>query len=234
MLLTTYRHSFRSPDINYPKKHKPGEEPCVCPITISENRKNGSCPPIDTSSKAMNAADVDCSILLQPESASTHQVCNLDTTERFLGNMNSVYPDLYEKIKSLPSDELNRLLANDANKTVYMVDFCKSKGYGDGLFESQKQQKRNVCGDETKTGWVSKVSPEEFKCYGHFRPHKYKPERNVEQQRKNNEKNFLASEYMDKFSRTGCIILKSNLHNHKKCPGPENCQHPLKHCPVIY
>lgn len=235
MLLTTYRHSFRSPEINYPKKHEPGTEPCICPITTEgEKKKSVLCPPINTPSKVMNTVDVDCSALVKPE--PSRQICNLDTTERFIGNMRSVYPDLYQRIKNLPTDELNRILLCDANKTIYMVDYCKLKGYNDGLFECQKQQKKNVCGEESAAKpRPSKVDPEEFKCFGPFRPHKYTTEkRSIAQQKETIQKNFHITEYMDKFSRTGCVILKSNLHNHKKCPNAKSCQHPLKYCPIIY
>lgn len=233
MLLTTYRHSFRSPDINYLKKHETGEDSCVCPINSEDKKKeDGFCPPINTSSKETNAIDVDCSVFMKPQ--TTHNACNLDSTERFLGNIRSVYPDLYDKIKRLPSDELNRILENDANHSVYMVDFCKLKGYSDGLFESQKQPKKNVCGEETKTAWVSKVDPEEFKCFSPFRPHKHKTERNVAQQKETIQKNLHITEYMDTYSRTGCVILKSNIHNHRKCPSPAGCQHTIKYCPIIY
>lgn len=231
MLLTTYRHAFRSPEINYPKTNRADE--CICPLVLEEKKKkSGLCPPINTSSKT-NAVDIDCSALVQPQAA--HNACSLDTTERFLGNIRSVYPDLFEKIKMMPSDELNRILENDANKSVYMVDFCKLRGYSDGLFESQKQPKKNVCGEETKP-WVSKVDPEEFKCFAPFRPHKHttKTERNVEQQKETIQKNFHITEYMDRFSRTGCIIMKSNIHNHSKCPSPASCEHPIKYCPIIY
>lgn len=231
MLLTTYRHAFRAPEINYPKKLKPGEDPCICPIIIEdENKKqNPNCPPVDVSSKA-NAVNIDCSDLMKPQ--ATHNPCGFDTTGRYLGNMRSVYPDLYEKIKNIPSAELNRILENDANQTTYIVDYCQSKEYGSGgLFEGEIKRKKNVCGEDTKP-WESKVDPEDFKCYSSFRP--YKPKQNVEPQKQSIESNQLITEYMDKFSRTGCVILKSNIHTHKKCPSPASCKHPLKHCPIIY
>lgn len=228
MLLTTYRHSFRSPEINYPKSKQSDHDQCVCPIAKYAKKisLDGSCPPIDVSSKA-NVVDIDCSYLLKPQ--TTHNACNLDTTERYLGNMRSVYPDLYERIKKMPSAELNRILENDANKTVYTVDYCDIKEYSDGFLENQS--KKNVCGEETKP-YVSKVDPEEFKCFSAFRPHK--PQRNVEQQKESIQRNYLVTEYMDKFSRTGCVILKSNVHVHKKCPSPQACKHPLKYCPIIH
>ncbi|ALC40002.1 CG8813 [Drosophila busckii] len=59
---------------------------------------------------------------------------------RFLKILRTVYPDLYERLKSLPKEELSRRLEQNRMYTTYQIDYCDMKEYPEGIYESLKPE----------------------------------------------------------------------------------------------
>lgn len=59
---------------------------------------------------------------------------------RFLKILRTVYPDLYERLKVLPKDELSRRLEKNRMFTTYQIDYCNMNEYPEGIYESLKTE----------------------------------------------------------------------------------------------
>ncbi|XP_034667009.1 uncharacterized protein LOC117900673 [Drosophila subobscura] len=59
---------------------------------------------------------------------------------RFLKILRTVYPDLYERLKVMPKEELSRRLEKNRMFTTYQIDFCDMKEYPEGIYESLKTE----------------------------------------------------------------------------------------------
>lgn len=57
---------------------------------------------------------------------------------RFLKILRNIYPDLYERLKLMPKDELGRRLDTNRMFTTYQIDYCELNEYPEGIYESMK------------------------------------------------------------------------------------------------
>ncbi|XP_030381223.1 uncharacterized protein LOC115629053 [Scaptodrosophila lebanonensis] len=81
--------------------------------------------PPDQAAKMAITPDSDC-FALQPN--------------RFLKILRTVYPDLYERLKIMPKEELGRRLETNRMYTTYQIDFCNLNEYPEGIYESLKTE----------------------------------------------------------------------------------------------
>ncbi|XP_064556898.1 uncharacterized protein LOC135441286 [Drosophila montana] len=57
---------------------------------------------------------------------------------RFLKILRNIYPDLYERLKLMPKEELGRRLETNRMYTTYQIDYCDVNEYPEGIYESMK------------------------------------------------------------------------------------------------
>ncbi|XP_061402048.1 uncharacterized protein LOC133337854 [Musca vetustissima] len=179
--------------------------------------------------------------------------CNKIQPNRFLKILRTVYPDLYERLQQMPQDELNRRMEQQRMYTTYQIDFCNVNEYPEGIYKSLKEEdetsKLNASKllkkDEPCNEFRRNVMEELNKQGGNFDPciKAYKPfkisfaDSNRFINSGNNshwrsgevfKKNANFTEYMDTINKIGCVIMKNNLHDHRKCSG-KHCRHQLVH-----
>uniref|UniRef100_A0A1A9UH51 Uncharacterized protein n=1 Tax=Glossina austeni TaxID=7395 RepID=A0A1A9UH51_GLOAU len=275
MLVTTYQHDYIPP---YTKRYEflraklaaksaePEKEVCEC---VEETKVDipkaveKQCA-MEWTGVAPMGRLVDPRILptkLSPEqldamAGEAQTDCLKEQPNRFLKILRTAYPDLYERLKQMPKDELNRRLERERMYTTYQIDFCDMNEYPEGIYKSLKDE------DETKKLNASKLLQRQGPC-AEFRTNvmqelvkegeagalnqdpcekAYKPFKisfadsarfissgNNSHWRSNIfAKRADFSEYMDTINKIGCVIMRNNIHNHQKCSN-KHCRHQLIH-----
>lgn len=275
MLATTYQHDYVAPytkrydfnkgQINAKEKTK---VECQCleenKIDIPQNLQK-QCATVEWTGIAPMGRLIDPRII--PTKFSNEQLTNLKEEKpsdcfkqqpnRFLKILRTVYPDLYERLKQMPKDELNRRLDRDRMFTTYQVDFCNINEYPEGIYESLKMEdetsklnaskllqiqepcaelRANVMEElakELSTNTARGQDPCE-KAYKSFNisfadSSRFINSGNNSHWRSNVfSKKAKFSEYMDTINKIGCVIMKNNIHDHQKCT-ENHCRHQLLH-----
>ncbi|EDW54068.1 uncharacterized protein LOC6613169 [Drosophila sechellia] len=175
---------------------------------------------------------------------------------RFLKILRTVYPDLYERLKVMPKEELSRRLETNRMNTTYQIDYCDMNEYPEGIYESLKTEdesknasklmsERGPCNEfrsnvmnelerEASAGY--EISSDE--CQKNYKPFKtsFSDSSQTIESGSNSHWNSAPttyrkvptfSEYMDSISRNGCVIMRNKLHDHSKCLA-KYCKHELK------
>ncbi|XP_065358419.1 uncharacterized protein LOC135952423 [Calliphora vicina] len=183
--------------------------------------------------------------------------CFKEQPNRFLKILRTAYPDLYERLKQMPKDELNRRLERDRMYTTYQIDFCNINEYPEGIYESlkvedetsklnaskllQRQEpcaelRANVMQELSKEGASDKPNSHDA-CEKIYKPFKIsfadssrfiKSGNNSHWRSNVFTKRAKFTEYMDTINKIGCVIMKNNIHDHQKCTG-KHCRHQLIH-----
>lgn len=181
--------------------------------------------------------------------------CLKEQSNRFLKTLRTAYPDLYEHLKKMPKEELNRRLERDRMYTTYQIDFCNINEYPEGIYESLKVEnetsklntskllkKEDPCA-ELRTNVIRYLNKEGVNSNNNDTcENAYKPLRisfadssrfinsgdNSHWRSNAFTKRLNFTEYMDSINKIGCVIVKNNIHNHKKCT-EKHCRHPLVH-----
>lgn len=187
-----------------------------------------------------------------PEEPTEREVnrCFKDKPNKFLGKLCLKYPELYEKLKGFPQDEIFRKVEIDRLNTTYQIDFCHQREYPGGSYDNVTSENRHANGEGTelkgacefykkirgnkcRKGGFGPGSPDEDPCQGLYRPYKTKGMAGIP-------KDFLQSghwppkpfqnqpritEYKDTISRIGRAVMKFNIHDHRNCKTEANCQH---------
>lgn len=187
------------------------------------------------------------------------QDCFKEQPNRFLKILRTAYPDLYERLKQMPKDELSRRMDRNRMFTSYQIDFGNVNEYPEGIYESLQEE------DETKKLNESKLlklqNPcAQFKanvmkelssntpaaadpCQQLYKPFKMSFADSSRFINSGNNSHWNTNifsktanftEYMESINKTGCIIMSNKLHDHAKCTGAKHCSHILKHmCPNL-
>lgn len=276
MLVTTYQHDYVAP---YTKRYAfiqgqkyIGEMPkveCQCieetKIGIPENVQK-QCPAVEWTGVAPMGRLIDARII--PTKFSDEQLeaitdetlrsdCFKEQPNRFLKILRTNYPDLYERLKQMPKDEMNRRLDRDRMFTTYQLDFCNINEYPEGIYESIKTedetsklnaskllQSQEPCAD-LRTNAIEELAKEVSNnragmldpCEKSYKPFKisfadssrFINSGNSSHWRSNVfTKKAKFSEYMDTINKIGCIVMKNNIHDHQKCT-KNHCRHQLLH-----
>lgn len=179
--------------------------------------------------------------------------CNKQQPNRFLKILRTVYPDLYERLQNMPKDELNRRLEENRLYTTYQIDFCNIQEYPEGIYKSLKEEdetsklnarklltKKEPC-SEFRTNVMEELNKQmnsSDQCVKAYKPFKISfADSNRFINSGNNshwrggdvfKKKANFTEYMDTINKIGCVIMKNNLNDHRKCSG-KHCRHQLVH-----
>lgn len=271
MFATTYQHDFIPPitkryDFVKAQKSKNNEkEECQC---IEESRVNTSknvekqCT-IEWTGIAPMDRLIDPRII--PTKFSSQQIdamaqegpvdCYKEQPNRFLKNLRTAYPDLYERLKQMPKDELNRRLEKDRMFTTYQIDFCNINEYPEGIYESLKVEdetsklnaskllqrqgpcaefRANVMQELSKETVNDKVTTQD-PCEKAYKPFKISFVDSSRFINSGNNSHWRSNvftkranftEYMDTINKMGCVITKNKIHDHQKC-NEKHCRHQL-------
>lgn len=273
MLVTTYQHDYVPPytkRYEFVKKQGKAEkekEECQCIDTAKIEVPKAAQEKCESGAEWTGIAPmgrlIDPRIIptkLTPEQVDnlakeTDADCFKAQPNRFLQILRTAYPDLYDRLKQMPKDELNRRLERQRLFTTYQIDYCNMNEYPEGIYESLKEK------DDTANLNASKLLQKEGAC-DVFRAnvmkeldnqtrnptitdpceHAYKPFKisftdsarfiNSGNNSHWRSKAFVTrtnfSEYMETISRNGCVIIKNNIHDHSKCgSNGKHCRHPL-------
>ena len=276
MLVTTYQHDYVPPHTkrydfvggrSTPVKQKEKVEcQCVEEPTIDIPKKVEKECAIEWTGVAPMGRLIDPRII--PTKFSKDQLdamiqegeddCFKAQPNRFLKILRTAYPDLYERLKQMPKDELNRRLDRDRMHTTYQVDFCNINEYPEGIYESLKvedetsklnaskllQQQRpcaefraNVMKELSKDTADGGFAISDDPCEKAYKPFKisfadssrFITSGNNSHWRSNIfTKKAKFTEYIDTISKIGCVIMRNNIHDHKKCT-EKHCRHQLVH-----
>lgn len=179
MLVTTYQHDYIPPytrRYDFVQKPLPGaskkdrpEEECQC---IEESRVEppkavlDKCPDVEWTGIAPMGRLVEPRII--PTKFSNDQMdamardpygdCFKNQPNRFLQILRTAYPDLYERLKQMPKDELNRRMDNQRLITTYQIDYCNVNEFPEGVYESLKPD------DETSKLNANKLLHQQGPC----------------------------------------------------------------------
>ncbi|XP_068140280.1 uncharacterized protein [Drosophila tropicalis] len=158
MLLSTYQHDYVPPNAKryeFLTNAKGSEGPkvieceCIAEEKIkppAEAAKN--CTGVEWTGIAPMGKLVDPRLI--PTALSQDQVDKMATSietdcfklqpNRFLKILRTVYPDLYERLKVMPKEELGRRLEKNRMFTTYQIDYCARNEYPQGIYESLKTE----------------------------------------------------------------------------------------------
>lgn len=183
--------------------------------------------------------------------------CFKEQPNRFLKILRTAYPDLYERLKQMPKDELNRRLERQRMYTTYQIDYCNVNEYPEGVYESLKEedetsklnaskllQTQGPCAEfranvvqelakDTADGRNANQDP----CETAYKPFKISFADSARFINSGNNSHWRCSgfgkkanftEYMDTINKAGCVIMKNNIHDHRKCT-TKHCRHILTH-----
>lgn len=274
MLVTTYRHDYVSPHTkryaflkakNEKDLEQGGKEPCQCVEDKQEVPKavEKQCA-IEWTGVAPMGRLIDARIIpttITPEQLDAmandgRSDCFKEQPNRFLKILRTAYPDLYERLKQMPKDELNRRLERERMFTTYQIDYCNVDEYPEGIYKSLNDedetkklnankllQHQDACA-EFRANVMQEISKDGEKSYMQKDPCEkiYKPFKisfgdsarfinsgnNSHWRTAAFKKRANFTEYMDSISRVGCVIMRNNIHNHQKCSS-KHCRHQLVH-----
>ncbi|XP_013104215.2 uncharacterized protein LOC106084800 [Stomoxys calcitrans] len=152
MLVSTYQHDYIRPNnkrYEFDKDETLNEnanKECQCIEEKSDLNKHQEA--VEWTGIAPMGRLIDPRII--PTRLAPHQIeamspndqgdCFKQQPNRFLKTIRNAYPDLYERLKAMPKDELNRRLQNDRMFTTYQIDFCNVNEYPEGIYESLKDE----------------------------------------------------------------------------------------------
>ncbi|KAM7353214.1 uncharacterized protein ACRADG_005395 [Cochliomyia hominivorax] len=275
MLMTTYQYDFIPPNT---KRYdfindqipsvKKNEDECQC---VEENKidipqiKQKQCDSVEWTGVAPMGRLIDPRIIptrlynqqLKDMNHEFQTDCFIQEPNRFLKILRTAYPDLYERLKQIPKDELNRRIERDRIYTTYQIDFCNTKEYPEGIYASLQEKddasklnaskilqtqkscaelRANVLEMLAKEGTSDKQKNHDS-CDKAYKPFKitfadssrFINSGNNSHWRSNvSAKKTKFSEYMDTINKIGCVIMKNNIHDHQKCTG-KHCRHQLIH-----
>lgn len=274
MMLSTYQHDYVPPNAKrYEFLTRPGgqEGPkiieCECidedKIKIPVAAKD--CGGVEWTGIAPMGKLVDPRII--PTQLTQDQVDNMAFSaetdchklqpNRFLKILRTVYPDLYERLKVMPKEELSRRLEKNRMFTTYQIDYCSMNEYPDGIYESLKTEddskqysnkmmtERGPCSEfrsnvmnELEREASASVEVSRDECEKTYKPFKTTFSDSSQFIESGSNSHWSAApttyrkmptftEYMDSISRNGCVIMRNKLHDHSKCLA-KYCKHELK------
>lgn len=267
--MTTYQHDFVRPNNNryiFVKDNDLNEKDiCKCPDEQSDipqtQRKHEET--VEWTGIAPMGRLIDPRII--PTKFSADQVdamandhegnCFDLQPNRFLKILRTAYPDLYERLKEIPKDELSRRLERQRMFTTYQIDFCNINEYPGGIYESIKKEDEKSKSDasrllqqqgscvEFKTNVIQELEKEssdriQDPCVKAYKPFKISFADSARFVNSGNNSHWNSkevfnkkanfTEYMDTINKIGCVIMKNKLHDHHKCSG-RHCRHQLVH-----
>lgn len=272
MLVSTYQHDYIPPNtkrydfITRPEQRKKEEEVCQCiqPANVEIPKAAlEQCSGVEWTGIAPMGKLIDPRII--PTKFSPDQIQGIEQgniedcfqmqPNRFLKILRTAYPDLYERLKEMPKDELSRRLDRQRLFTTYQIDFCGVNEYPEGIYESLKEndphntidtkllQKQGPC-ESFRTNVMQAMQRAKMDGYAEGKDpceKAYKPfkiafgDSNRFINSGNNShwkctsfnKKANFSEYMDTINKSGCIIMKNNLHDHSRCNKGKHCKHQI-------
>lgn len=274
MLVSTYQHDYIPPFtkrynfLETQKSKKPEDsEKCQCveEIRVDIPKKVEKQCAIEWTGIAPMGRLIDPRII--PAKFSPQQLdalaqegqgdCFKEQPNRFLKILRTAYPDLYERLKQMPKDELNRRLERERMYTTYQIDFCNMEEYPEGIYESLKEedktnklnarkllQRQAPCA-EFRANIMQELAKEtsdgetinQDTCEKAYKPFKISFADSSRFINSGNNSHWKSNvfakranftEYMDTINKIGCVIMKNNLHDHQKCRA-KHCRHQLVH-----
>ncbi|XP_075157041.1 uncharacterized protein LOC142230277 [Haematobia irritans] len=267
MLVTTYQNDFIRPNIERYEFVKDvtqgdGEKPiCQCiegqPTENPKDQKVAEWTGIAPMGRLIDPRIIPTKFSpqqIEALKAGEQSDCYREQPNRFLKILRTAYPDLYERLKQMPKDELNRRMERQRMYTTYQIDFCNINEYPEGIYESLKDedetnklnaskllQKQAPCSEFRASVMqeLDKGSPESgdpcVKVYKPFKKSFVDSSRFINSGNnshwQSNEiftKKANFTEYMDTINKTGCVITKNKIHDHRKCSS-KHCKHLLTH-----
>lgn len=153
-IISTYRHDYTAPKnarYSFLKKVQINADPCkeICPCVEEKPRVDLSklgekCETTNWTGTApaekMDVPHMAAEPPLMAREASTDP-CFHDQPNRFLKTISNTYPDLYERLKNMPHDELRRSIENSRFRTTYQVDYCHLDEHAPRFYEDSKERK---------------------------------------------------------------------------------------------
>jgi len=277
MLVTTYQHDYVPPytrryefikkmNVGLGEEDKSKDEPpceCIDPEAVKPpTSANKECDTLEWSGIAPMGRLVNPKIIpakLTPEQLEKMATdsgvdCFKEQPNRFLKVLSSLYPDLYDRLKNMPKEDVASNLDKERLHTTYQIDYCHMNEYPEGVYSSLKSaQDANQINDSKLLHPVDPCA--EFKaaleqylneegnlgmrpdaCEKAYKPMKMSfgdSNRFVDSGNNSHwrgssfKKHATITEYMDVISRNGCVIMKNRIHDHSKCT-KNHCAHTLK------
>ncbi|XP_037933000.1 uncharacterized protein LOC119669302 [Teleopsis dalmanni] len=163
------------------------------------------------------------------------QDCLNEYPYRYLDSVITAYPDVVDVIRRLPKTELCRRIDRQVLLTNYNLDYNKHKEYPLGIYETMKnaiatgartlpcrKRKHILVQLEDLRNEMNTTCAKAYRraeCFGCYRG---------QDSEHRKLKDGRISEYAASISRTGCVIKKNKLHDHKKCYR-STCIHELRY-----
>lgn len=257
-LTTTYRHDYLSPNLdryNISKMEATESKSGDCKCELKDEVPNISNLGESCRGGGEWTGVAPMGILLKPRNISVTyddeqangKSCFSEKPNKFLEKLCIKYPELYERLKQTPHDDLYRKIDTDRFKSTYQIDFCNLSEYPEGVYDGL-QSKNNLpqgAGSSgtsdpcaiyraNKTKSLPNIDEDsDNPCIGLYRPVRVDvitriPKSYVSSSHWGEKliiKGPRISEYKDVISRIGGIIQKENLHDHSKCSEGKNCSH---------
>lgn len=255
-LTTTYRHDFLWPSVHKKDFEKiskfgpmAGFDPCICEEHFKRpdlSKLAASCPsPEWTGVAAMGALINPRIIPEEPKDDRKINACFQDKPNKFLEKLCLKFPELYEKLRAAPHDDLYSKIDLDRFKSTYQVDYCRiplgTQGvYDDLTTKATASQSDGIVTEDPCAIYRERRRSSDEKytdsdpCIGLYRPVKVTCITNVP-------RSYISSghwgssravivgmpktEYQSKIGETGRIIQEKKFNDHSKCAEGSNCNH---------
>lgn len=242
--ITTYKHDYIDPrtvkaNFNDDKSKKCiNEQPQIAVLAIAEEC---GIPAKSMQSEWTGIAPMGALIyprIIPDSEAEGHPSTSgcTDRPNKFLANVQNNNPGLYERLKSMNQDDLQMRVKANSLKTTYQVDYGHLTEFNTGPIQEEEERVKAIFltpTDQCGTGSVLNDNaagsrgqckrPGNAKrtniCIKHCEPAGHW---------QIVAKTRFESEYSATTSRMGGIILKHNIHEHKKCKSQKTCKHPMK------
>lgn len=248
-ITTTYKYDYVDPKLMRTGKLTKNEK-CEC----CESEK-GKEPQIDLVKLAEDAEKSDgiksewtgiapMGILINPRiipetvyDDEKENECFESRPNKYLNNLPNADPDLYENLRNMNKDDLQKRVNTLQLKSTYQIDYGTIAEYSGGAYTpddmqfktSQSELYPDPCTEDIldktiyQTGGLIKCElnyqGKPGLCLAHCPVAPKLGHWNVTNLKR-------STEYQDNISRIGGIIIKQNIHSHKKCM-LNNCNHPM-------
>lgn len=252
MIATTYQHDYVSPvtkRYDFANRMEQSEKATACQCTTDQRIEvpktlqkqsnvewTGIAPMgrlIYPRNIPTNFSNEQLDVMLN----ETPNDCHEKQPNRFLKVLPTAYPLLYDRLKQMPVDELNRRLDSDRMFTTYQIDFCDIYEHPEGIYNLKAEDGTRKLKSTNEAVEGPNNATTNDSCEKLYKPFKLSfvdSSRFISSGNNSHwRSNFFVkkakfSEYMDTISKLGCAITKNNIHDHQKC-NKTNCRHKLVH-----